>query len=33
MSDYHALENELALYADKLELPLGAIPIPDARAS
>ena len=29
MSDYHALENELALYADKLELPLGAIPIPE----
>ena len=33
MSDYHALENELALYADKLELPLGAIPIPERRAS
>lgn len=29
MSDYQALENELALYADKLELPLGAIPIPE----
>lgn len=29
ISDYHALENELALYADKLELPLGAIPIPE----
>lgn len=29
MSDYRALEHELAEYADKLELPLGAIPIPD----
>ncbi|MBW3078498.1 GTPase ObgE [Bifidobacterium simiiventris] len=29
MSDYQALEHELAEYADKLELPLGAIPIPD----
>ncbi|TPF77252.1 GTPase CgtA [Bifidobacterium sp. UTCIF-3] len=29
MSDYHALENELAKYAAKLELPLGAIPIPE----
>jgi GTP-binding protein len=29
MSDYHALENELGEYADKLELPLGAIPIPE----
>ena len=29
MSDYQALENELALYADKLELPLGAISIPE----
>lgn len=29
MSDYKALEHELAEYADKLELPLGAIPIPD----
>ncbi|PJM76512.1 GTPase ObgE [Bifidobacterium felsineum] len=29
MSDYEALEKELALYADKLELPLGAIPIPE----
>ena len=28
-SDYHALENELAKYAAKLELPLGAIPIPE----
>lgn len=33
MSDYHALENELALYADKLELPLGATRFPNARAS
>ena len=30
MSDYKALEHELAEYADKLELPLGAIPIPNA---
>ncbi len=29
VSDYHALEHELAQYADKLELPVGAIPIPD----
>lgn len=29
LSDYKALENELALYADKLELPLGTIPIPE----
>ncbi|MFU0468547.1 GTPase ObgE [Gardnerella vaginalis] len=29
VSDYHALEHELAQYADKLELPLGAIPIPE----
>ncbi|MBT1160619.1 GTPase ObgE [Bifidobacterium sp. SO1] len=29
MADYEALEHELAEYADKLELPLGAIPIPD----
>lgn len=29
MADYQALEKELALYADKLELPLGAIPIPE----
>lgn len=29
MSDYHALENELAKYAAKLELPLGAILIPE----
>jgi len=29
MSDYQALEHELAEYADKLELPLGAIPIPE----
>ena len=29
MSDYKALEHELAEYADKLELPLGAIPIPE----
>lgn len=29
VSDYHALEHELAEYADKLELPLGAIPIPE----
>ncbi|NMN01344.1 GTPase CgtA [Bifidobacterium sp. DSM 109958] len=27
MSDYHALEHELAQYADSLDLPLGAIPI------
>ncbi|AKV55645.1 GTP-binding protein, GTP1/OBG family [Bifidobacterium actinocoloniiforme DSM 22766] len=29
ISDYHAIERELALYADKLDLPLGAIPIAD----
>lgn len=29
MSDYEALEHELAEYADRLELPLGAIPIPE----
>lgn len=29
VSDYHALEHELAQYADRLELPVGAIPIPD----
>ncbi|WP_033493462.1 GTPase ObgE [Bifidobacterium biavatii] len=29
MADYEALEHELAQYADKLELPLGAIPIPE----
>lgn len=29
LSDYHALEHELAQYADQLELPLGAIAIPD----
>lgn len=29
ISDYHALEHELAEYADKLDLPLGAIPIPE----
>jgi GTP-binding protein len=29
VSDYRALENELAQYAEKLELPLGAIAIPD----
>jgi GTP-binding protein len=29
VSDYYALEHELAQYADKLELPVGAIPIPD----
>ena len=29
ISDYHALEHELAQYANKLELPLGAIPIPE----
>ena len=29
VADYQALEKELALYADKLELPLGAIPIPE----
>lgn len=29
MSDYEALERELALYASKLSLPIGAIPIPE----
>ena len=29
MADYRALEHELAEYAEKLDLPLGAIPIPD----
>ncbi|OXN00330.1 GTPase ObgE [Bifidobacterium vansinderenii] len=29
MADYEALEKELAIYADQLELPLGAIPIAD----
>lgn len=29
ISDYHALERELGEYAAKLELPLGAIPIPE----
>lgn len=29
ISDYHALEHELSKYSDKLDLPLGAIPIPD----
>lgn len=29
MSDYEALEQELAIYADQLDLPLGAIPIAD----
>ncbi|HJE20789.1 MAG TPA: GTPase ObgE, partial [Bifidobacterium pullorum] len=29
ISDYEALEHELAVYADRLELPLGAIPIPE----
>lgn len=29
MSDYQALEHELAEYSGKLELPLGAIPIPE----
>lgn len=29
VSDYHALEKELAEYAGSLELPLGAIPIPE----
>lgn len=29
ISDYNALEHELAQYANKLELPLGAIPIPE----
>ncbi|WP_055427465.1 GTPase ObgE [Bifidobacterium aesculapii] len=29
ISDYHALEHELAEYAGSLDLPLGAIPIPE----
>ncbi|KFI63184.1 GTPase ObgE [Bifidobacterium cuniculi] len=29
LHDYHALEEELAIYANDLELPLGAIPIPE----
>lgn len=29
MGDYRALEHELVEYAEKLDLPLGAIPIPD----
>lgn len=29
VSDYEAIEHELAEYADKLDLPLGAIPIPE----
>ncbi|PLS31884.1 GTPase CgtA [Bifidobacterium margollesii] len=29
IADYEALEKELAIYADELELPLGAIPIAD----
>ncbi|MEE1297015.1 MAG: GTPase ObgE [Bifidobacterium sp.] len=29
LHDYHALEEELAIYASDLELPLGAIPIPE----
>lgn len=29
VGDYHALEHELSQYADKLDLPLGAIPIPE----
>ena len=29
VSDYHALEHELAEYAGRLELPLGTIPIPE----
>ncbi len=29
VSDYEALEKELAIYADSLDLPLGAIPIPE----
>lgn len=29
IADYKALEHELAQYADKLDLPLGAIPIPE----
>ena len=29
LSDYYALEKELGEYADDLDLPLGAIPIPE----
>lgn len=29
ISDYHALEDELAQYAAKLKLPIGVIPIPE----
>ena len=29
VSDYHALEHELAVYAERLDLPLGVIPIPE----
>ena len=29
ISDYEALERELSVYADSLDLPLGAIPIPE----
>ena len=29
LSDYEALERELSQYADRLELPVGAIPIPE----
>lgn len=29
MADYQALERELSLYAERLDLPLGAIPIPE----
>lgn len=29
LSDYHALEHELSQYADQLELPVAAIPIPE----
>lgn len=29
LHDYYALEEELAIYANDLELPLGAIPIPE----
>lgn len=29
LSDYEALEKELAVYADELDLPLGAVPIAD----
>lgn len=29
IADYEALEHELSVYADRLDLPLGAIPIPE----